>query len=71
MNFLISILVRIGNRREECSNAVQSPFEGEENLLLAEIDGKAGKHKSEDCVPSAKLMHAKRFYKRNIEKWKF
>ena len=29
VNFLISLLVRIGNRGEECSNAVQSIFEGD------------------------------------------
>ena len=54
MNFLFSELGRIGNRREECSTAFQSPFEGDENVLLAETDGKAGKHKSENCAPRAK-----------------
>ena len=71
VNFLISLSVRTGNHREECSIGVQSPFEGDENVLPAEIDGKEGKHKSEDCVPRAKLVLAKRFYKRNIGKRKF
>ena len=29
VNFLISLSVRTGNRREECSIGVQSPFEGD------------------------------------------
>ena len=70
VNFLISLSVRTGNLREECSSRVQSPFEGDYNVLLAEIDGKAGKHKSEDCIPRTKLVLAKRFYKRNIKKRK-
>ena len=40
-------------------------------MLPAEIDGKAGKHKSEDCVPRAKLVLTKCFYQRSIGKRKF
>ena len=40
-------------------------------MLVAEIDGKAGEHKSENCVPRAKLVLAKLLYKRNVEKQKF
>ena len=36
--------------------------------LVAEIDGKACKHKSDDCVPRTKLVLAKLLCKRNIEK---
>ena len=59
VNFLISLSVRTGNRGEECSNAVQSPFEGDLEVLVAEIDGKLGKLKFLDCAPRAKLVLGK------------
>ena len=62
MNFLSS-------RRLELETAEKSAVI-RFNYLLREIDGKADKHNSDDCVPREKLVLTKHFYKRNIEKLK-
>ena len=40
VNFLISLSVRIGNGREECSNAVQSPLGEMKPYYLQKLMGK-------------------------------